>query len=593
MNPVRLISLLTTLLLGVPVLTTASAQELSPKTISPELFQEVGTYGGAYRQSLTVAPATFSSYGGIDGASYTVLLNVFDALVGEGPNFELQPSLAESWEILEEENAVIFHLRPGVSWHDGEPFTADDVIFTFENLVMNPNVRRNGVSLFTLGGKPVRWTKVDDLTVRADLPVPYGAFLRVLTNILIMPEHKLADKVETLNPDLEPGAFNNAWSTGTPLSEIVGTGPFILDSYTPDQRVVLRRNESSWLVDAEGNTLPYVDTLEYLIVPNTEVQTAQFLAGQIDALALSGAQFPDLKEQELAGADFTVLRGQTLYGSPPHWSFNWDAKNPELREVFRNETFRHAMAYVLDRERIIEDVYNTLATPSGVGVAPVDQTFYNPAIEETFVSQDLEQAAAMLDELGYVDNDGDGVRELPSGAPFEFNITTYVDSPTFTPIATILQNDLERIGVRVNLDLLDDNLVFERALAGSFESMVFAYGDQPDPQLRKDLWQPGRDLYYWRLSLIGDDAAKTPKMAEMAPWEREVFEVFEQGQTTLDQAERAELYGRWQMLFAEHLPVIFIAKEDQLAAVRNRVGNAFVAENGSISRSNFTVFIRQ
>lgn len=575
------------------VLVFAAAQELSPKTMSPEMFQEIGTYGGTYRQSLTVAPATFSSYGGIDGASYTILLNVFDALVGEGPDYELQPSLAESWDILEEENAVIFNLRPGVQWHDGEPFTADDVIFTFDNLVMNPNVRRNGVSLFTLGGQPVTWTKIDDLTVRADLPVPYGAFLRVLTNILIMPEHKLADKVETLNPELEPGAFNNAWSTGTPLSEIVGTGPFILDAYTPDQRVVLRRNENSWIVDAEGNTLPYVDRLEYLIVPNTEVQAAQFLSGNLDVLALSGSQFPDFKEQELAGADFTVLRGPTLYGSPPHWSFNWDAENPELREAFRNEDFRHAMAYVLDRERIIEDVYNTLATPSGVGVAPVDETFYNPEIESTFVSQDLEQAAAMLDDLGYLDSDGDGVRELPSGEPFTFNLTTYVDSPTFTPIATILQNDLQQVGIRVNLDLLDDNLVFERALAGSFESMVFAYGDQPDPQLRKDLWQPGRDLYYWHLSLVGDDEAKTPRREAMTDWERQVFDDFERGEATLDQAERVRFYNDWQMQFAEHLPVIFIAKEDQLAAVRNTLGNAFVRENGSISRSNFAVFIRQ
>ena len=591
MNPIRTFPFLITLLLSMT--TAVNAQELRPKTVSPELFQETGSYGGSYRQSLTVAPATFSSYGGIDGASYTILLNVFDALVGEGPNFELQPSLAESWDILADENAVIFHLRPGVQWHDGEPFTADDVIFTFENLVMNPNVRRNGVSLFTLGDKPVTWTKIDDLSVRADLPVPYGAFLRVLTNILIMPEHKLADEVATLNPDLEPGAFNNAWSTGTPLTEIVGTGPFILDSYTPDQRVVLRRNENSWLVDAEGNTLPYVDTLEYLIVPNTEVQTAQFLAGQIDTLAISGSQFPDLKEQELAGADFTVLRGQTLYGSPPHWSFNWDVKDPELRKVFRNETFRHAVAYVLDRDRIIEDVYNTLATPSGVGVAPVDKTFYNPATQKTFVSQDLEQAAAMLGELGYTDSDGDGIRELPSGEPFAFNLTTYVDSPTFTPIATILRSDLEKVGIRANLDLIQDNLVFERALAGSFESMVFAYGDQPDPQLRKDLWQPGRDLYYWHLSLVGDDEAKTPKLGEMTDWEREVFDIFEQAETTLDQNERVELYSQWQMLFAEHLPVIFIAKEDQLAAVRNRVGNAFVRESGNISRSNFTVFIRK
>lgn len=583
----KIIPFFTTLLVTGTLFATAQSQlPLETQQASEVLFAETGAYGGSYTLSLTAAPQSFNFCGVIDSAAYTVLGNVFEPLVGVNPvTYELEPALAASWET--EGNTVTFSLRPGVTWHDGEPLTAADVVFTFEQLVMNPNARGNSTDRFTLGGKPVTWEAVDDLTVRANLPIPYGAFLRVVSNALIMPEHKLAEAVSG-----DAGAVNNVWTTGTPLTEIVGTGPFILDSYTPDQRVVLRRNEAYWQTDPDGNALPYVDALEYLVVPNSEVQTAQFIAGQIDTLAISGSQFPDLKEQELAGADFTVLRGQTLYGSPPHWSFNWDAKDPELREAFRNETFRHAMAYVLDRKRIIEDVYNTLATPSGVGVAPVDKAFYNPAVEKTFVSQDLEQAAALLGELGYTDSDGDGIRELPSGKPFAFNLTTYVDSPTFTPIATILRSDLEKVGIRANLDLIQDNLVFERALAGSFESMVFAYGDQPDPQLRKDLWQPGRDLYYWHLSLVGNDKAKTPKLNEMTDWEREVFDIFEKAEKTPVQPERVKLYGRWQELYAEHLPVIFIAKEDQLAAVRNRVGNAFVRESGNISKSNFTVFIR-
>ena len=571
---------------GALVAAAQSQPQLETQQASEVLFQETGAYGGSYTLSLTAAPQSFNFYGVIDSAAYTVLGNVFEPLVGVNPvTYELEPALAASWET--GGNTVTFNLRPGVTWHDGEPFTADDVVFTFEQLVMNPNARGNSTDRFTLGGKPVTWEAVDDLTVRATLPISYGAFLRVVSNALIMPEHKLAEAVSG-----DAGAVNNVWTTGTPLSEIVGTGPFILDSYTPDQRVVLRRNESYWQTDPEGNTLPYVDTLEYLVVPNSEVQTAQFIAGQIDAVTISGSQFPDLKEQELAGADFTVLRGQTLLGSPPHWSFNWDAKDPDLRKAFQNETFRHAMAYVLDRDRIIEDVYNTLASYPGMGVSPIDETFYNPATAETFVEQDLEQAAAMLDELGYTDSDGDGIRELPNGKPLEFNLTTYVESPVYTPIATILRNDLEKVGVRANLNLIQDNLVFERALAGEYESMLLGFGDQPDPQLRKAIWQPGRDLYYWHLSLIGDDEAKTPKLDAMTDWEREVFDIFEQAEATLDQPERVKLYGRWQELYAEHLPVIFIAKEDQLAAVQNRVGNYFATEDERIVQSNATVFIK-
>lgn len=568
--------------------TLFAAAQPQTQSASEVLFQETGTYGGTYTLSLTAAPQSFNFYGVIDAAAYTILGNVFEPLVGVNPvTYELEPALAASWET--EGNTVTFNLRPGVTWHDGEPFTAEDVVFTFEQLVMNPNARGNSTDRFTLGGEPVTWEAVDDLTVRANLPIPYGAFLRVVTNALIVPEHKLAGAVG----GGDAGAVNNAWTTGTPLTEIVGTGPFVLESYAPDQRVTLTRNETYWQTDPQGNVLPYVDALEYLVVPNSEVQTAQFIAGQIDAVTISGAQFPDLKEQELAGADFTVLRGRALLGSPPHWSFNWDAQDPALREAFRSEDFRQAMAYVLDRDRIIEDVYNTLASYPGLGVSPIDETFYNPATADSFVAQDLEQAAAMLDELGYVDSDGNGVRELPNGEPLEFNLTTYVESPVYTPIATILQNDLEQIGVRVNLNLIQDNLVLERALSGEFESMLLGFGDQPDPQLRKAIWQPGRDLYYWHLSLIGDDEARTPLVDEMADWEREVFDIFEQAEATLDQDERVSLYGRWQELYAEHLPVIFIAKEDSLAAVRNDVGNYFVTEDERIVQSNYTVFIRE
>ena len=563
---------------------------LETQTADSVLSQDTGTYGGTYRLSLTSPPQSFNFYGVIDAAAYTILTgNVFEPLVGINPvTYELEPALASSWETSKDGKTVTFHLRKGVTWHDGEPFTADDVVFTFDKLVMNPNARGNSTDRFTLGGKPVTWEAQDDTTVVARLPIPYGAFLRVVSNALIVPEHKLADAVG--NGDA--GAINNAWTTGTPLSEIVGTGPFILDSYAPDQRVVLRRNDHYWQTDPEGNALPYVDTLEYLIVPNSDVQQAQFIAGQIDTISLSGSQFPDLKEQELNGADFTVLRGKSLLGSPPHWSFNWDAKNPELKAAFRSEDFRHAMAYVLDRDRIIEDVYNTLASYPGMGVSPIDTTFYNSETAETFVKQDLTKAGEMLDALGYADSNGDGVRELPSGKPLTFNLTTYVDSPVYTPIVTILQNDLQKVGIKVNLNLLEDNLVFERALAGDFDSMVLGFGDQPDPQLRKAIWQPGRDLYYWHLSLVGQDDAKTPQQDLMTDWEKQVFDIFEKAEALPDQTERADLYKQWQELYAQHLPVIFIAKADSLAAVNNRIGNYFVTDDERIVTSNATVFLK-
>src|SRR5690606_23588663 len=175
-----------------------------------------------------------------------------------------------------------------------------------------------------------------------------------------------------------------------------------------------KRNPNYWKVDEAGTSLPYVENLEYLVVGGTEAQTAQFLAGNLDVLNISGAQYPNFKEQELAGGGFTVVVNEALFGSPPHLAFNFD--DPQLGAAFSRTDFRRAMEYAVDRDRVIDDVYNGLATLPGTPVAPANGAFF----EDTtglFNMFDLEAAAAALDALGVVDSDGDGIRNMPNGGP--------------------------------------------------------------------------------------------------------------------------------------------------------------------------------
>ena len=570
-------------------LNAQAAQNPVPAWLSP-LFQEIGRPGGTLTLALGDSPQTFNYYAVLDGNAQTVLNNVFDRLFSLDPvSGELVPNLVESYEFSRDGLTLTVRLRPGIRWSDGVPLTADDVVFTFEELASNTGLRANQSATLTIGGKRLRFRKVDDRTFQVLLPSRYGAVLQALSFSPVLPKHKLA-KYDPLN---KPEDFHRVWSTDWDLKDIVGTGPFVLADYRPGQKVTLVRNPYSWRRDPKGNVLPYVDRLEYIIIRDPNQQAAQFLAGQLDVLGISGAQYPDMKRRELAGANFTALAGRGLYGVPStiHWAFNYDEPDPDLRRLFRNLKFRQAMQFALNRQRIIDDVYNGLAELPGHGVPP--RTFFWADTTQYLGTYDLKKAAQLLDELGLRPGP-DGVRRFPNGKPVRFTLTYASDSTVYPAIATILQNDLNSIGVKVDLQGLTFNTVFQTALAGNFQSVLMAFGDQPDPQLRKDIWQPGTPLHYWHRSVQPAKEGDTPKLEEMFDWERRIYDLFQQAETTDDQQKRRELYMEWQRLFAENLDVIMVVKPGVATVASKRIGNVFVhPEAKLILWSNFTVFVRE
>ena len=556
---------------------------------------EPGTPGGELTLPLDDAPPTFFYYGEINSNVQTLAQQLFDGLVEFNlETYELEPALAESWEVSEDGTVYTFNLREGVTWHDGEPFTADDVIFTYEQIITNPEARAGDAAQFTFNidgeDQAVVFEKVDDLTVRMTLPTASAAFL-LQQRFFIMPKHKL------LEFSAEGGAaaadINNAWMTDGTLSDVVGTGPFTLSDYTPGQRVTLRKNLDYWKEDSAGTRLPYAETLNYLIIRGAEAQLAQFLAGNIDALNISGAQFPDLKTREVEGAEFRVVQSEALFGSPPHLAFNFDAADPDLAEVFSNLDFRKAMQSAVDRQRIIETVYNGLATLPGTPTAPADGTFYNDTTE-LLGSFDLEAAAQQLEDMGLTDTDGDGVRNISEGKQLEFGLTYSLDSSTTPAIVTILQNDFAQIGVKVNLVGVQASALFSTGLAGDFDAIILAFGNQPDPELRKPIWQPGGALYYWHRATQPAEDGGPANFEVMADWEQRVYEIFDEASKLNDQEARVELYNEWQQLNGENLPVIMMVKPVNAAAVYNRVGN-FVYSLGVIPGYNPVplYFVRQ
>lgn len=578
MTPGR--ALLSTLL-GTLLLTTGMSFA-QPKVVEGYEALEVtaGQPGGTLTLSISDTPQTFFYYGVIDANHQTLNMQMFDGLVEYNlETYETEPALATSWETSEDGRVWTFTLREGVTWHDGEPFTAEDVVFTYDQIVMNEETRAGDAAEFTFDGERAVWEAVDEGTVRVTMPVATPVFLQTVRKP-IMPKHKLLEF--SVEGGASPDAINNAWGTDANLEDIVGTGPYRLSSYTPGQLAVLEKNPDYWKTDAEGTALPYADELRYLIVRGSEQQSAQFLAGNLDVTNISGAQFPDLKSRELEGAPFRVVQSEALFGSPPHLAFNFNAADAELAEAFSDDAFRQAMEQAVDRVRVIEDVYNGLAQIPGTPTAPAS-AFYEDTTD-IMRDFDLSAAGAALDELGYTDTNGDGVRNLPSGGELEFTLTYNSDSTVFTDIATILQNDFEQIGVRANLQGIQEGSLVSTALAGDFDTILVAFGNLPDPELRRPIWQPSGSLYYWHRALQPEEGGE-PNFDAMKEWERRLYDIFDEASRILDQEQRVELYAEHQRINAEFVPVIMIAKPANIAAVRDRVGN-FVYNLGVIPGYN-------
>lgn len=548
-----------------------------------------GKPGGTYTLPLGDGPQSLMYYGAIDGNLGQLAAQMFDGLVEFNlSTYKIEPALAESWTISGDGKTYTFKLRSGVKWSDGQDFNADDVIFTYRNMIMNPEAKAGDAGNFKQGTENITISKVDSMTVQFKLPKPAPAFL-LQQRYPIMPQHKLAKYGQ--ENGAKPADINNAWPTNVSAAEVVGTGPFKFQSYTVGQKITLARNPNYWKVDAAGKKLPYLDRLEYLVIRDPQAQLNQFLAGNLDQLNSSGAQFPDLKQREVAGAPFKVMRFTALFGSPPFVAYNFDAKDPQLAKIFSDVRFRRAMQSAINRERIIDTVYNGLASLPGHGVAPANKAFYTNTTKQ-LGSFSLDAADRALDAMGLSKKNSVGIRLMPNGKQLEFDLTYATDSAAYPPIATIIQSDFAKIGVKVNLKGILNSKLISTGQSGDWEMILAAFGDQPDPELRRPIWQPGGSLYYWHRSTQPAKDGDPGIVAKMFPWEKEIYNIFNQAATTTSAAQRKALYTRWQLIFAQNLPVTPIAKPENVGAVSNKFGN-YVYNLGSIPGYNPVPLIYQ
>ena len=534
---------------------------------------QIGCYGGTLYTATSSDPKTFNLVMAHETSSTEAVGELFEGLT-EVDLKTLKPrgALAESWEFKDNGLKWIFHIRKGVKWFDGKEFTADDVVFTYNQIYFNPKIPNSTKDMFLIDGKLPKVKKIDKYTVEFDLPKPFAPLLYSLS-APIFPEHVLEEAVKS-------GKFMETWTVSTPPEKLIGTGPYKLVKYVPGQYLVYERNRDYWKKDEAGKTLPYIDKKIKFILPDQNTQLLKFKAGELDFYGVRGDDFPELKSGEKKG-------NYTIYNLGPSLSADFICFNQKKEAIpdwkwklFTNRKFRWAISHAVDRKGIILTVYNGLGYPVYSPVTPANKLYYDPDYPK--FPYNLEKAKKLLEEIGLKDRNGDGWLETPDGHKVEFNLLTNSNNPSRVQIGTIIKYDLKRLGIDVHFQPLDFNNLVEKLLhTHDFDAVIIGLTGSIDPNGGRNVWMSSGQLHMWN-----------PNQKKPATeWEAEIDRLFEEGARELDFKKRIEIYKKAYWIISYEQPLIYIAAPLVLEAARDRVKNFFPTVWGTYESER--MFIRR
>lgn len=481
--------------------------------------------GDTYVEASLGDPSRLNPLLASDSASGSVNGYLFNGLVKYDRDLKLVGELAEFWDVRRKGLEIVFHLRTNVLWHDGVPFTADDVVFTYHKLI-DPNVMTPYGSDFALV-KSV--TAVDPHTVRVVYKEPFAPALESW-GIGMIPKHVF-----------ENGDFNTHPANRAPI----GTGPYLFKELKTDEKAVLIANPHYF----EGR--PNIDRVVVRVIPDSSVQFLELRSQTIDSMGLT----PD---QYIAYDRFFQNHQKFRY---PAFSYTFFGFNLQ-RTMFKDLRVRQALAMALDKREIIDGVllgYGRSAT----GPFPPSSWAFDPTVPE--LPFDPNRAKALLGEVGWRDTDGDGILDK-DGKPFSFTVITNQGNKIREQTAIILQAHLARIGIKVDVRVLEwSSFIHDFVDKGNFDAILLGWnlGRDPDQYLIWHSSQKGEGRY----NFIG---YQNPLADHL----------WEEGRQTFDQAKRQGIYRKLHRLLAEDLPYIFLYYPDALPTVHKRFQNVIVAPAG-------------
>lgn len=522
--------------------------------------RENGRSGGQLVVALRAEPRTLNPVLAVDRPSKEVIRPAIGDLIHINRDTQrTEPALAEGWTVSPDGRRYTLTLRKDVRFSDGDPFDADDVVFSFE-VYLDPKVASSNRDLLIVEGEPIAVRKLDQHRIEVTLAKPYAAAERLFDDIAMLPRH-------LLEKAYKEGRFTEAWGLTTSAATMAGLGPFRFREYVPGQRMVLERNPHYWKVDSGGTRLPYLDRLVFLFVPNEDAQAVRFQAGEADVVTRLSAPNYDVLARA-RGRDYELFDvGPSLEYTFLFFNLN-DVEAKGLTAIsrkqawFRRVPFRQAVSLAIDRDAIVRLVYRGRATPLVGHVPPGNRLWFDSSLPRP--SRSVERARAVLQKSGFTWN-RDGALVDETGQQVEFTIVTNTGNAQRVQIATILQDDLKQLGVRVNVVTLELRALLDRLLTTSdYEACVLGLGGgDVDPNTEQNVWLSSGPMHLWNVR----------QSRPATTWESEIDDLMRRQLTVLDPVQRKRLYDRVQQLVVEHLPIIPLVSPNVLVGAKKGLGN--------------------
>ncbi len=525
----------------------------------------VGKQGGTMIYgSFGEGPKDFNPISANDSASNDILALMYAPLISF--NYETQdyqPALLKQW-VMSPTNKCdwTLSLREGLKWSDGEPLNADDVMFTI-NTIYN-ELNNPAKDILKVDGKPVQFTKIDDVTVSATIAAPSASFPMMMSSFVVIPQH-------TLQASIDNKTFAQVLNTDAKPESMICSGPYKLKQYENGQRVILERNPHYYRFDANGTRLPYIDTIIVTYSPDQDQQLLSFKAGQTDAFAGPRAQsIPDLLDEQSKG-NYTVYECGPGESTSVFWfnmkrGKNEKSGNPYVSEglaaIFDNLNFRQACMYAIDKESIIATELRGLAQSAWSMVSPALGFWYNPDVPHRDFN--VEKAKQLLDEANITDRDGDGIREAADGTKVSFVFVTNKGNKSRENIATLISQDLRNVGIDAKPQFIDfTSLVTKIQDTHEYDACLLGFGGSIHPTNSMNLYLSSGRTHFWN-----------PEQASPAtPWEAQVDKLCSAFNTTIDTKQQQKCFFEIQSILAEACPYLPLFTSTVFVVARNKFEN--------------------
>jgi peptide/nickel transport system substrate-binding protein len=482
--------------------------------------RETATYGDAVIEGTIGEPSTLIPMLAGDSASHSVAGMIFNGIVKYHTDLSVIGDLAESWTISSDGMVITFRLKKGVKWADGVEFTADDVMFGYKTIIdeKTPTPYKEDYM------QVKKFEVLDRYTFRVTYKKPFAPALTSWGNLIVLPKHLLEGK------DITKSDFGR---------NPIGTGPYNLKRWISGQEVVLDSNRSYF----DGR--PYIDRYIYRVIPDPATLFLELQAGGIDMMGLTPIQYTKQTDTDFFRKNFQKFR----YPVFNYTYMGFNLKHP----WFKDKRVRQAIAHAIDKSEIIDVVLFGLGSPATGPYVP-NTWPYNPDVKK--YEFDPEKAKRLLREAGWEDTDGDGIIEK-DGKPFQFTILTNMGNRLRINTATIIQWRLAKIGIKVEIRLLEwSTLINEFIDKRRFEAVILGWSIGLDPD-QYDIWHSSKT----REKEFNFVSYNNPL----------VDALLEKGRRTFDIKERKKAYYKIQEILADDLPYIFLYVPDAIPIVHSRI----------------------